>query len=221
MALADVQALVADLVRDDGDRISPEERDRAVTLAVARYSADRPRTAVQDVVAQGGSMLPLPPAWEPDISLLTAVEVPVGQVPPAYLPARSFWLYAAPGGLSIMLATSQPQGRQVRLSFLASHVLSDVEDTIPTLHREAVAAWAGSILLEQLANLHTNDGDSTIQADSVDRRSKGEQYAARARAAVKRYRELIGVADKPEQLPAGVQITWGPARPFVMPRRRL
>ncbi len=221
MALTDLQALVDDLVRDDGDRISPEERGRAITQAVVRYSADRPRNTVEDVTAPGGSMLPLPSGWEPEVSDLKSIEAPVGLVPPAFLPDQGFWLYSAPDGVKIMMATAQPQGRQVRISYSISHVLSDLEDTIPAGDREAVSAYAASLLLEQLANLHTNDGDTTIKADSVDRRSKGEQYAARARAQKKRYQELLGLGEKPAQTSAGTQVAWGPVRPWLMPRRRL
>lgn len=96
------------------------------------------------------------------------------------------------------------------------HVVSDTEDTVPAGHREALAAYAASLLLEQLATAAINDGDVTIQADATARRSKAEEYRASARAYMVRYTTAIQgpVAGGA----AGTVTSWGRRPRF--PRRR-
>jgi hypothetical protein len=52
------------------------------------------------------------------------------------------------------------------------------------------------VLLEQLASYFSGASDSTIQADSVDRRSKGAEFAARARVMRQRYFDELGLDPK-------------------------
>jgi hypothetical protein len=70
MALADFTALIADLVRDPDVRISDDQRDRALALAVIRYSQDRPLNMLVNIDAPGGSFLQLPAPWVEGLSAL-------------------------------------------------------------------------------------------------------------------------------------------------------
>ena len=73
--LSDYQDLVDDLVRDDSARITDDERNIAIDLAVKRYNKDRPRTKVQDLDPTSATKLPLPSAWETDFSALRSLDV--------------------------------------------------------------------------------------------------------------------------------------------------
>lgn len=203
--LVDLKKLVDGFVRDESERLSLTDKESAIGLAVVRYGTDRPRRKVEDVVSGGGDTLPLPTAWEAESELVT-VEYPIGETPPALLACS---IYTAPSGDVLRLGDGLAAGAEARLTFTVRHVVSDVLDTVLPGHREAVAAYAAALLLEQLAAAAINDGDSTLQADTTDRRTKAQEYAARARAPKTRYGEAIGLGSEGAgQAATGTVVSW-------------
>lgn len=194
--LADYETLVAAAVRDDAANLDIAEIRSAITQAVARYSKDRPRLKVQDVVSPGGNLLPLPAAWEADFSQLNSLEYPVGDVPPSMIGAGGWAMYAAPSGLNIQVMEAVSAAATVRATYTIAHVLSGVADTIPVGDRESVSSYAAAMLCDQLASLYSNDQDSTIKADSVQHTSKAGEYARRAKVLRQRYFDDLGIDTK-------------------------
>ena len=92
-----------------------------------------------------------------------------------------------------------------RISFTIKHAVSATEDTIPLPHREPVACFAAASLCDQLAAFYAGGTDSSIQADSVEQRSKAQEYALRAKGLRKRYHDELGIEDKHE-IAAGVVV---------------
>lgn len=204
--LVDYQTLVTELVRDDAAKIAVAERDRAITAAVLRYSSDKPQTKVQDVSPESSQVLPLPAAWEAGFSVLLELEHPIGDIPPTFLKQDRFGLYQDPAATKIKLIDGVAvAANNMRASFTIKHLVDAVADTIPLQHREPVACWAAASLCDQLAAFYSSGTDSTIQADSVEQRSKAQEYSARARTLRKRYLDEIGVEDK-KGAPAGVVV---------------
>lgn len=194
--LSDYQTLATELVRDDAGRIVTAERDRAIQMAVQRYSKDIERLKVEDVVATGTNTLPLPAAWEAGASELRSLEYPIGNVPPSYLSAERYSLYQLPASTIIMLRDAVATGATIRASYTITHVVSTVADTIAVKDREPVACWASALLCDQLAAFYSGGSDSTIQADSAPGQSRAQEYSARARALRKRYLDELGIDDK-------------------------
>ncbi len=204
--LADLLALVDALVRDESARLTAGDKSAALELAISRYSSDRPRHLVEDVVSAGGDTLPLPAGWEGE-SELVSIEYPIGQRPICLLPAS---IYTAPAGRLLRLGDALPAGADARCTFTARHVVSAVVDTVIVSHREGVAAYAAALLLEELSAAAINDGDSTISADTTDRRTKAQEYASRARALKTRYADAVGLAkDGAPPSASGVSVAWG------------
>ena len=205
--LTDYQTLVIDLVRDDAAKIITAERDRAIAAAVYRYSKDRPREKAQDVTPEaGGQLLPLPAAWETDFSDLRSLEYPIGEIPPALIDADRWAFYLSPTATKIQLADAVAvAANNVRALYTIKHVVSTTEDTIPVQNREPVACWAAAICCDQLASYYSGGTDSSIQADSVESRSKAQEYAARAAKLRKRYLDELGIEDK-RSAPAGAVV---------------
>lgn len=196
MPLVEYRDLVDALVRDDTGKITFVQRDDAIAKAVARYSGDRPRTLVEDLVSAGGNHLDLPDGFDQAFSTLQALEYPIGRVPPTLIPNDRWRLYQSPGGITIMLLDAVAAGGTVRASYSAPHVLDESTDTIPPKHAEALASYAAALLLDQLASLFSGDTDSTVQADSVDHQSKAAEFAARARTLRRRYFDELGIDPK-------------------------
>lgn len=198
MSLLDYQTLVDSLVRDDTGKITPSDRDEAIQRAVERYSKDRPRTHVEEIVAADGHFQVLPPNWEADFSSLQSIEHPVGEYPPSYLDIGSYGMYHAPGAnvLQIAVRAGFSAGDTVRIGFTIRHVVDASSDSTPSQDREAIACWAGAVLLDQLASLFSGDSDSTIQADVVDHGSRAGEFARRAKALRTRYYDELGIDPK-------------------------
>lgn len=203
--LSDLKKLVDGLVRDESERLARGDKSTAISLAIARYGTDRPRRKVQDVVCSGGDALPLPAAWEADSELVSA-EYPIGEKPVQHLACS---IYTTPAGDTLRLGDALSAGAEVRLTFSVQHVVSDELDTIPVGHREAVAAYAAALLLEQLSAAAINDGESSIGADTTDRRTKAQEYASRARGLKTRYAEALGLGqDGNGPAATGTTVVW-------------
>lgn len=193
MALADYQTLVTALIRDDTGRIANADRDEAIARAVARYSKDRPREKIEDLAAPGGNRLTLPVGWQADFSTLLAIEYPIGQTPAVVIEQDRYGIYSTPTGDEIKILDAINAADQVRMTYTIRHQVDGANDTIRADDREPVCAYAASLALDQLAAWFTGSSDSTIQADSVDRRSKGADYAARAKTLRGRYFDELGI----------------------------
>lgn len=220
--LADIRALVDDLVRDAVGRVGDAARDRTIALAVVQYGKDRPRTAIADIasVVDGSpaiTHLPLPTAWQ-STSQPLSIEHPIGCVPPHLVPKHVWALLATPTGQMLALPEGIGAGEVHRLVYTIPHVLDDTTDTVPVEDREAVAQYAAAILLDQISALTSGDTESTIKADAVDHGSSGPNFAERARSARKRYHDLLGIDPKRLQ-PASVTVH--PPLPSTKGGRRL
>lgn len=205
MALADYLDSIPALVRDGASLLDTLDHERALAAAVARYSSDKPRPAVEDVAAAGGHILALPGGWEPDFSTLTGIEYPIDQHPPARLPGEAWELYLGPGGWQIRVAGALPAAAPVRLRYTIAHAVTPTGDSIPATHRRAVASLAAALLCGELAAHYANDQAPTIQADSAPGRSKAQEYAARERALRQSYADQLGVQTH-AAVPAGVTV---------------
>lgn len=196
MALVDYQTLVESLVRDLGEEAALTDFAQAIDLAAIRYSTDRPQTAVEDVAAAGGNMVDLPPGWQADFSAVVNLEIPPGQVPPAYVHQDDWTLYQVLAGYQVMLAWPLTAGDTVRFHYTIAHTLDETADTIPARDREAVANWAAALLLDQLATVYAGHRQSTIDADSVDWQNKSRDFAGRAKASRQLYWNHLGIDPK-------------------------
>ena len=195
MSLVDYQTLVDSQVRDVETKISSDERDQAIVLAVTRFDRDKPRTTVEDVAGQGSQQLSLPLAWENDFSEITMLEHPVGNIPPEF--RNDYQIYQGPvGDPVIYLGTNITLGEMVRMTYTVRHLLDNDDDTIPLNYREAVAGYASAVLCDQLASLYAGDAEPTIAADTVDHNGKSREFSARAKLFRKTYFDAVGVTPK-------------------------
>lgn len=205
MSLAAFQQLVDDLVRDTDQVITPSQRDDAIANALARYSVDAPRRAIEDVVVAGDGSLVIPAAWASGSRVMDA-EYPIGQRPMSQIPLTLIEVRATPTGDSILLLAELPLGDTVRLTFSAAHQLDATIDTVPAAHRRAVAALAGSDLCGQLAAHYSNESAPTIGADTVDHQGKSLRWRNRSRDLAAEYSRIVGPAPNDRAVPASAEV---------------
>ncbi|TVO70904.1 hypothetical protein FHP88_15735 [Sedimenticola selenatireducens] len=192
--LHDYQKLIERKVRADADEVTPSDLEDAFDASVIRYSKDRPRTLVRDVIAPGGQVLDLPTDWVPGFSIIQQLEYPIGSIPPVTL--DDWEIYQAPAGESVLIGMSLQASVSVRVSFSVFHNVDETTDTIPLVDRDAVASWAAALVCDQLASRYSGDSDPTIQADSVDHGSKSREYASRAKSLRQNYFNDLGIDPK-------------------------
>lgn len=185
--LGDHEALVNDMVRDHVDRIAADQLSRAIALAVAQYSKDRPRKVIEDIAFAGGSIS------APDGEIVS-IELPIGHRPPSFLPASAWEIYDTPAGALLFVPAAGDA--TARITFRRAHLLDSETDTVPATDREAVASYAAAILFDQVAAATSGDGNPSIAADTVNHAAKPENYAKRAERLRARYYDLIGLDPK-------------------------
>ncbi len=212
--LADFHGLIDNLLRDREQVISAFARDAALNAAVQRYSLDRPREVVEDVVALAdGYVLPLPSTWLSGFSRISQIELYPASASSVILPGGECLIYVVPPSTHVIRLSSRgvSTGDVGRVSFHLPHTLDGASDTIPESARQALASYSAAILADQLAAHYAGDSDPTIQADAVNHQSKSQAWAARARSLREMYFKFLGVEAAPKLAPAGGQVVW-PAR---------
>lgn len=191
MALADYQALLGDLARDQAAVLTADARARALEAARLQYSADQPRRMVDDVTWPGGSLAPAPEGWT-DGAWIKSAEYPIGLDPIAAIDVSA---YLSPTGWQIMAADHVAAGGVVRVTFMAEHELSATEDTIPARHRLAVAQYAAHLLCHQLATHYSAQRETSMGSDASMTETRAREFAARAKELRSAYYAGIGVPD--------------------------
>lgn len=211
MHKADWLKLIDGMAPDEGERLTDEDREQALALAVIRYSTDKPRPEAADVATEDGYTVPLPEAWHADFSRVTGIEVPPGLFPPVMLPGDAWLPHRIPGKDVLLLVRPEAPGALIRLHFTLPHVLDDEVDTIPAKDREAVAHWAAGLLLDSLSGKHAGDMQSTVNSDSVDHAAKMPNYKVLADAQRQAYWNHVGI-DPKRAVASGAVVTVGQRR---------
>jgi hypothetical protein len=200
--LSDYQALLTSLVRDDNAVITPTDIDRAIQLAVVRYSTDFPLNTLVDLTPNGTQKLPLPVDWRVGFSRLVNIEYPLNAFPPYLLSAEEFCLYqqvvagTTPLAFEFTVLFDFVPDETVRVTYTVPHSLTTLVDTVNPMHCEAVTCWAAALCCDQLASYYASASDSTIQADHVQRNSQSADYARLAKNYRARYFSDLAVNEQ-------------------------
>lgn len=221
MSLAYIQALIDDLARDQGDVLSADARTRALEAARLQYSVDRPRVLVEDIAWASGNLAPVPSSWTESVWIKSA-EYPIGRDPASLIDVAP---YRSPEGWHLLAATLVQAGDLVRVTFMADHQLTELVDTIPVVHRLAVAQYAAHLLCHQLATYYSAQRETMLGSDASVTETRAREFAARSKELRTAYYIGVGLADPfkasggasaPGSAAAGV-VSW----PSNNPRHRL
>ncbi len=192
LQVSPLRVMIEGAVKDTTGVLVTADFDAALAGALARYSKDRPRLVVADISGSGVQDYAVPAGWVDGLSTVESIEYPAGQIPEALLDSDDWKLYRSPSGIKIRLIESTPRtGETIRVLFSAGHDSS----TIPDLDSAAVANLAASYCCRRLAQSYGQTSDASIQADSVNYRSKGDEFARRAKELEGLYRIHVGVKE--------------------------
>lgn len=180
-------------VKDDSGKLNdPDGLAAAALEALNRYSKARPREVVVDTPGSGTYDVDLPIDWVEGFSAITQVEFPAGRVPANVIDRRDWSIYKSPEGpkLRILIATLDTD-ELVRQTYTIPHT----EESCPATDLEAVANLAAGICLRQLAAAFGQTSDSSIQADTVNYRSKADEFRRLADSFESLYKSHLGIRD--------------------------
>jgi len=192
MTTDELQARILGKVKDDSGKVAPEDYERAAAEAMKRYSKHRPLLICEDLPGDATNDLLLPTGWSEGISSIVSIEYPVGDVPECLLDQDEWTIYQQPAGKRLRLLEVTPTALEtVRVLYSALHT----EATVPAADEDAVANLAASICLRQLATAYGQTGESLIQADVVNYRSKTDEFRRLADSFEKLYKDHLGLKD--------------------------
>jgi hypothetical protein len=176
------------------------EKIQALSKAVKRYSQDRPYEICEDEAGNGGFdyLLTLLASWSEGFSTIKKIEYPVDdtEAEQPVLQDDAWKIYSKPAGKVIRLLEDKPTATEhLRITYTALHVCDDDQCTIPSGDEEAVQMLAAAGFCNMLAAYYANNQDSTIQADSVNHKSKSADFAARAKTYRQEYFDHLGLKE--------------------------
>lgn len=209
--------LIIDNVKDVSGKLKdPGDYENAINEALKRYSKARPRLVPADVPGQDGPDIDLPAGWVDGLSAIISIEYPIGNVPETVLERSEYRFYQAPSGTFIRFTNIRPPAtEEARILY---NILHD-EASLPPGDLEAVANLAASFCCRKLAALYANTSDPTIQADSVNYRSKSGEYTALANKLEAQYKEALGIKSD-DTTPAAMATAAPPERNRLTHGRR-
>jgi hypothetical protein len=180
--------------------IGEPEKIFAINAALKKYSGHRPRIVAEDEDGNGSFdyALTLLADWTEGFSTIKSVEFPVDDTDEAaaILDDDAWQIYQKPSGKCLRMLEDTPETTEhLRIAYTALHTCTDEACTAPSYDEEALQILAASIFCDMLAAYFSQTQDSTIQADSVDHKSKASEYSARARAYRKMYFDHIGIKE--------------------------
>lgn len=210
ITIGDIQTLVNAHIQDDAGKLISAEVLKAIEEALGgRYSKDRPRRRVADLTGNGGQFewsLSTIAGWQEAFSHISAIEYPQGESMPVFLDSQDWMIYDAPSGRTLRFAFALASGKTARLTYTSAHAL-DATST-PDADLYAVAALAAALAARRLAAVYAQTGDTSIAADTVNYRSKSQEYLALARRLEQDYENLLGT-DPERSAPASSRTgTW-------------
>jgi len=136
--------------------------------------------------------------WSDGFSVIRQVEYPVDDddETPDILQDDEWMIYEKPAGKYLRFLEDEPAATEdIRVTYTALHTCTDEDCTVEDADDEAVEALAASKYCEMLATAYAQNQESTLQADTVDHKSKAGEYSTRARVYRKMYLNHIGVED--------------------------
>lgn len=212
MNLTEAVAQVRQNLRDKGNAqdnrrlIEDSEIESYVLQAVSRYSVDRPRIVAVDAVGDGSVFMAFPADFEQGFSTITIVEKP--STPdgiPLQLDGRAWRVARTPDGDRILWSEGWPaSGDAVRVHFTVRHLIDADGSTVPVAHQYSITDLATAFAADAIAAKYASTMDAAIRGDTVNYRSKQQEWDAIAKAYRARYRDALSSGGRP----AGGRVNW-------------
>lgn len=203
-ALATFLTQVNLLINADNDEFAEASRQAEIKHAVETYSGDKPLETSADVTGDGGHFYPLTGAgavltsWSDGFSRVVSIEYPAAVVAsnesPVMLEPKD-WDddYWAGGVRYLHLPNHSPAATEkARVRYTAPYVWASSATETPAGDFYAICCLAAAYCCQAIAARYSRTSESSLSADSVNHRSRGDMFASRAKEFEKAYRSQVG-----------------------------
>lgn len=188
MSIEDYRAKVIRVIQDtpgsDGEGVLHSDHiDAFIEEALPTYSKDRPKENINDTTGDGTQLYSVPSDWVAGFSSILSLEFPTGNVPQTILTAEDdYFIYQeTTTTFKIQFVNNTPNASETfRLKYTVPYTV-DIIENIPAQDQDAFVKLCAVQALKALARKFTGTQDPTIDADSVNYRTKGDEFARRAK----------------------------------------
>lgn len=181
---------VISIVKDDSGKLeNPDDYEQGINAALMRYSRHKSLEVIDDIYGDGTIQVLLPVGWSPEFSSVLSIEYPIGDFPPTLLDEEDYIVIDRAGTVTLNFTLAASERVRVTYTMLRT------ADDIPDIDLHAFCNLAAAYCLETLANAFVQTGDSTINADVVDYRTKSSEFSARAKRLMALYKEHMGIKE--------------------------
>jgi hypothetical protein len=118
-----------------------------------------------------------------------------GALPTGFTAGTTYYVISAGLTNDAFEASATPGGAAINTSGTQSGTHTLQMNTIPAIDEDAVANLAASLCSGALASAYAQTSDSTITADSVDHRSKSQEFSSRAKIQKQNYLNHLGLKE--------------------------
>ena len=194
--------------------IGEPEKIKAVDKAVKEHSKHKPKIRVVDVTGTATfeyKCTTYLTYWKEGFSTIKTIEYPVDdtdETPDMILDEEMISNYRKSDGEYFRFLEDEPSATQTfRVNYTAPHVVDNSGSTIDYNDEEAVEMLAASYFCLMLAAAYSSTNDSTISADSVNHRSKAQEFRAQAKEYREKYFAHLGIKEG-ENVPSCEKVDW-------------
>ncbi len=192
MTLAEIRNQIKLKVQDQAGILADSDIEAIIAAALPQFSKDRPRVRVVDIAGDGGYEYDLPLDWLPGFSAIKTVEYPADEREPVYLEDDDWVVYQTPDGLKLRFLGDTPAaGLTARITYTTLYQGS-VIGNIPAHEWDAFINLAASECCGVLARYYSGTQAGGLEADSVDFKTKGKEFADRAEELKQLYLGFLG-----------------------------
>jgi len=217
--IGEIRAGVSARIKDTDARLSTSpdmtcDVDRAILSALEQYGKDRPLEKAARVAGTGAFKYLASglTGFVDGFSAIVAVAYPhltTDQLL-AGLEDDQFQLRRDETGLYLWFTTAIPAATEHFLvAFTAPHTLNASTSTVPASDDQALMDLGAAFACDLLAQLYAKDIDTSITADSVDRRTKSDNYRSMAASWRKAYAAKMQTGESGRAAGALVEIDRG------------
>jgi len=183
-------------LREDGNRLKPNDWQLIAEQSALHFSKDRPRKMLADITGNGTKVYTLTgtiTGWVNRFSYFKKIEYPINSDPKIYLQSDNYSIYeSATDTEQLVLKNDSPSASQIlRVTFTSNHTFTDVTQTIDDQDKIAFCLLMAFYGAMALVSDFLKSNRSSLPNDSVDYSQKSRDMQALADSLFKKYSEIV------------------------------
>lgn len=183
-------------LREDRNRLNPNDWKLIAQQAVLHFSKDRPRKVIADITGNGTKIYTLSgvvASWGNRFSKFKKIEFPTNSDPKSYIQSDNYEIYeSATDTEQLVFKDVSPSATQtIRATYTVVHTFNDTTSTIDDQDKIMFCLLMAHYAAQALVSDFLKANRSNLPNDSVDFSQKSKDMQALADALLKKYAELV------------------------------